>query len=259
MYNMSKVIKRIYLPSGLVASMYNLYMGKGNDSILSTYDVEILNSFIEYYFNYTEPEKKNYIYKFYTLPHFYTSKKNREQDELVLVKDRALRDRYCETVRDYYSLGSIANSLIKQKMNVLNGLQYNPYKMAAILGEQSFRLGDLYEKGLFNTTIAEDMSVFYELKNKNARSNMGDMQFCANEAELKTFLNEYFNSYAYKAVEEIEEMDISGHFAPSIDIFVDCFKKAAEDFSKLGFEDMNKKYEKEISGAAQGIVDIEIR
>lgn len=276
---MSKPVKKIYLPAGLIVSMYNLYGGKGrSDDTLSMFDVELMCSFLEFYFNYTEIDKKKYIYRFYTVPHFYTSKSRELYDEQLLKRDRALRDKYAERVSDDIgnSLIEAANNLTAEKMHKLyelskfapkeldesfdksRKLPLNPLEMGVQLGSQQFRLGDLYAKGVFNTNLGYDMSTFYLLKDKNARLNMGDMQFGANDKEMRTFVSDYFLSNSYKAIEEIEGGESGDHFAPDVDTFMDCFGKAVKVFSGLGFENLNRKYINEINSAANSMVDIEI-
>lgn len=276
---MNKVVKKIFLPAGLIVSMYNLYSGKGNtDDTLSMFDVEIMCAFLEFYFNYTNPDAKKYIYRFYTVPHFYTSKSNMAQDEELLKRDRALRDRYAEIVRDDgKALQNINALLINEKKDVLNkymqtfgrelddsllnrpGLPQNHYEIALQLSKQNFRLGAFYNRGLFaNTTLAQDLATFYILKENNSSDKIGKMQFFANENEVKSFLSDYFLSSSYKAIEEIEGRGINGNYAPELDTFIDCFKKASGAFSALNFEELNKKYIKEIKNAGQNMVEFEI-
>lgn len=276
---MSKPVKKVYLPAGLIVSMYNLYGGKGNkDDVLSMFDVNLMCSFLEFYFNYTEVDKKKYIYRFYTVPHFYTSKAREAYDEQLLKRDRALRDKYAERISDDIgnNLNIVTTKLTNQKMSLLKNymllaskeldpgfsasrqLPNNPLEMGVQLGSQQFRLGELYSKGVFNTSISYDMSTFYKLNDKNARGSMGELQFGASDKEMRSFVSDYFLSNSYKAIEQIEGNDVPEHFAPDVDTFMYCFNKAVRCFSSLGFENVNRQYIEDINSAANNMVDIEI-
>lgn len=98
---MAKTVKKVFLPSGLIASMYNLFGGDGKkQEALNLYDIQLICSYIEFYFNYTNPNSKDYVYRFYTLPHFYKANPTDKQELKIEGKEERIRGRHVCKVMD---------------------------------------------------------------------------------------------------------------------------------------------------------------
>lgn len=274
---MGKMVKRVYLPAGLLVSMYNLYSdGHKEGDVISMYDVELMCSFLEFYFNYTEVDKKDYIYRFYTLPYFYTSKSNEAKDAELFKRDRALMDKYATKVGNVQGenqLNNLASNIWARKLTKLRnysinkgkeldstfdesrGLPNNSYEMGLMMNANNFRLNELYKKGVFSQGKDVDFSTFFLLKADD--SSIGKLNQEANENEMHEFLDDYFSSDVYKILEVMDGRG-SDKFAPKTEIFIDCFKKATEAFSVLNFEGENNLYAPTIGEAQIDYVPIEI-
>lgn len=141
---MAKAVKKVFLPSGLIASMYNLYCGDGKKKeALNLYDIQLICSYIEFYFNYTNPNSKQYIYRFYTLPHFYKANPTDKQDLKIEGKEKKIRNRHVckvmdESVSDGGDLYKIHKSLTGKKEEAMNALLSSgklPIEIDAELGK----------------------------------------------------------------------------------------------------------------------------
>ena len=98
---MAKSLKKVYLPAGLIASLYNVYGGRGVEGdALTTYDIQLLCAFTEFYYNYTEIDNKDNVYWFYTLPQFYKAYNDVVNDDLVQKENSTLEGRYIKRVYD---------------------------------------------------------------------------------------------------------------------------------------------------------------
>lgn len=125
---MAKTVKKVFLPSGLIASMYNLFGGDGKKKeALNLYDIQLICSYIEFYFNYTNPNSKEYIYRFYTLPHFYKANPTDKQELKIEGKEDRIRGRHVCKVMDDASvdegeLYKIYKSLSGKKKDAVRAL-----------------------------------------------------------------------------------------------------------------------------------------
>ena len=116
---MTKSLKKVYIPSGLIASLYNVYGGRGVEGdALTTFDTQLLCAFTEFYYNYTEIEKKQNVYLFYTLPQFYKAYIDVANDDRVQEENSTLERQYVRRVfdeRDYGELYIAAKNLAAKK------------------------------------------------------------------------------------------------------------------------------------------------
>ena len=125
---MGKTLKKVYLPSGLIAAMYNLYGGSGRlPEALNMYDIQLLCSYLEFYYNYTNTKNKEYVYRFYTLPHFYKANPNDKRELKVEGKEDKIKDKHTIKVIDEVSsdngpLYTIHKELTEVKENRIESL-----------------------------------------------------------------------------------------------------------------------------------------
>lgn len=256
---MEKVIKRVYIPSGMLVSMFNLYAGRGRDNeYLSLSDVELLCALIEYYFNYTDMGSDKYIYRFYTIPHFYTSVSDIEVDETLKRIDRILNEKYAVKL-DNDSVGSNKNREMAARELFVKKLDMIPENGSYWVGKQILKAGQICpndakvsrtkkfvmdaNKVLPNDKrIVIDNSTFYYLNPEQAGSSISNIQREVCEKELTGFINSYFSSNVYKIYESMLGKSTKGNFAPDVNTFVNCFKKASADFLNLGFIEVNNEY-----------------
>lgn len=100
---MVKSLKKIYLPAGLVASLYNVYGGRGEvGDALTSYDIQLLCAYTEFYFNYTNIEKKENVFWFYSIPQFYKAYRDITMDELVQKENSTLEGLFVKRIFDDY-------------------------------------------------------------------------------------------------------------------------------------------------------------
>lgn len=279
---MSKLVKKVYLPTGLLVSMYNLYggTGKGNE-VISLHDIQLLTACMEFYFNYTNPNEKKYIYRFYTLPHFYSGNRNEEVDVNVKKKDRILQKKYANKYTDdsvNSELFKIACKLREEKikrvsylqdrapreidleLDSISGAPKTPYECATILHSQDFRNRELYEKRrfdgrpLFTTNSQVDASTFFTLNGGLSRSVSSKDSFRESEKEMREYLSEFFDSDSYKLLSENK----ADSYAPNVDTFINCFEKAIQSYKKMNVQQLNQKYIDKIEESRANTVDIEI-
>lgn len=310
---MEKILKKVYLPSGLIASMYNLYGGSSKSrEALNMYDIELMCSYLEYYFNYTRPSEKRYVYRFYTLPHFYKANPTDRQELKVERKEDKIKEKHTVKVIDETS--SVTGSLYKvhkelknKKSRIIEGLikkkkfprELDPYfgnnsghpltayefgqileKLGQVPGGAQgneklggFRISELYkikrrvratedlkqqnggadyvEVPMFDYGIYKDLSTFFILNPEQARGNLSQSQITEQEAEMRIFLKEFFSSGCYKLLSDrkIE------NYAPDVNTFVACFKRAVEAYNRLGFRELNREYLSQIDSAKANKVD----
>jgi len=268
---MAKILKKVYIPSGLIASMYNLYGGSGDSrESLSMYDIQLLCAYTEYYFNYTNPESKDYAYYFYTLPYVYTANEN---DNAVASAEDEIKEKYTTKVIDEESSESGPLYIIyktlttnkKKKFKKPNAeLPESAYELGAMLQGKDclqygktadklggFRIGELYriktrreseigsvDINIFDCKIYKDLSTFFILRPEYSKEKLSDEEFSKNDEEMRTFLQKFFNSGCYKLLAK----DKTREYAPDVDVFINRFHQAVDAYKKLGFVDMNKNY-----------------
>lgn len=279
---MGKSVKKVYLPTGLLVSMYNLYGGNGNGTeVISMQDIQIITACMEFYFNYTKPNTKKYIYRFYTLPHFYSANINEDKDVKIKTKDRAMQRKYASKFIDdeiSFNLFGLSEELRNEKNKILassyigaayeidyslmdiSGAPKSSFECANILNAQDFRSRELYEKKrfdgrpLFTTGSRTDMSTFFILKKDLSFGVTSKEVFNKNNNEMRDFLTEFFESDSYKLLSDNKTED----YAPSVDTFIDCFTKAIKAYKQLNIQKLNQKYKSQIEESQANLVDIEI-
>lgn len=274
-----KQVKNVYLPAGLLVSMYNLYGGNGTgEQIINMYDVEYLCSFLEFYFNYTDPSSKEYIYRFYTLPYFHVSNTTRQYDESLFIRDRALMDKYASKVADLEKtqqgpLYLAAEESRQEKKALMLGVKDSPrfyeldpsfsresglptsaYACGLFMDDQFFRVGQLYATGKFKDGLNIDFSTFFLLSANNSRKVLSEKDYKALDGEIRQFLQDYFLSDSYKMLSPNDKTA----YAPNIETFMKCFLQATQAFNRLGCSNVNNKFTDLVHEALDDKVIIEI-
>ena len=193
--------RKVYIPSGLIASLYNVYGGRGGaEDALSSYDIQLLCAFTEFYSNYTEMRDNKEVYHFYSLPQFYKAYIDVKNDDLVQEDNSKLEKRYVKRVYDDYSkdnpngkLYKLARTMAKNKHAKLsqiiksgtpnevdraiynssnkqtidyNSLALNPYAYALqVENDQNFRREALYKRGRVSSADpSAKLSLFLQKK-----------------------------------------------------------------------------------------------
>lgn len=267
---MAKIVKKIYIPSGVIASMYNLFGGNGEDcQCLSMHDIQLLTAYMEYYYNFTSRNEADHIYNFYTLPHFYSADPDSKLDNSVKAKETKIRKNNTSKVSDvvasedgrlflaYKALYEEKSKVLKKKVEEINnGKEFNfpqsPYEWALSLGDDyNFRIRELYAKKryngepLFPDEPCKDMSVFFVLNGKMAGKKMTPDEFKKNREEINRFLHEFLSSGCYKVLAE----DKTESFAPSVAKLMKSFEMAVQAYNKTDLNNLNNKYLSDIKKA----------
>ena len=267
---MGKEERNVYIPSGLIASMFNLYGGSGKPGeSLNTYDVQLICSYLEYYYNFSVAGGNRNFLRFYTLPHFYNSNPNDRTNMAVKAKEKKMRQNNMDRAMDdenalengelfkayqalhekkFAKVQSMARAIISKLSPEQRGDgsdPASPYDWGISLErDYNFRIKELYEitryttEKLFKRRPCTDMSIFFLFKPEWAGARLTAEEFKAREEELKTFLMEYFSTDCYKCPSSIKIED----FAPDVNNFIDCFKKAVKAYANLGIIDLNREY-----------------
>lgn len=272
-------LKKIYIPSGMIASMFNLYGGDGSKgACLSEFDIQTLCAYMEFYLNYTNIKGKKIVYRFYTLPQFYSAKEDDMLDLLTEASNNEIKEKYVLKVSDRQAtLLPIAQKLEDIKMRAINlaikkglkkeldpefdkredptidydNLARNPYEYGVILQRIGFRVSDLYSRRrisragsgktfpVFLQQQREDKSTFFMLKPEGARKNIGSGEvFNRRDAEMRQALGKFFDSDSYKVFAK----DKKEAFAPNTDDVIKSFKRAVVAFNSLGINKYNQNY-----------------
>ena len=295
---MIKPLKKLYIPSGLIASMYNLYGGNGRENnCLSEYDVQLLCSYMEFYMNYTNINSKKAVYWFYSLPQFYNANENEVLDLETDAENNKIRRSYVSKVlNENVELLPVAEKLEKVKQQVIwdalrrgmkkeldpvfdrqddpaidyARLAKNPFEYGVKINKKGFRVDELYSRKrkskivpnkeffVFLQRRKEDKSTFFILNPENSRRNMTGEAFRQKDLEMQQYLRRYFKSDSYK----VFASDKKENFAPDERVVVDCFKKAVRAYNQLELANYNQSYTSRIKSASQkadaGSVGIEM-
>lgn len=256
---MDKEVKKVYLPSGLLASMYNLYGGTGKDGeVLSTYDIQIMCACLEFYFNSQNSSNQRYQYKFYTMPQFYSGRINELDDVKLKMEFNRQSDKYARKYSDgeFSSEGEllkIAEDLRTRKRKIIGRTIpaffriTDPISYSAWLDSRNFNVDEpdgLTSKRRFNGEkmfsegLALERSYFYMLNPNVSKSVLTAETFKNSDEEMRKLLKHFMNSDSYKLLEKNK----SEHYAPQVNDFVECFQKAIEAYKTLGFNEINKLY-----------------
>lgn len=292
---MIKPLRKVFLPSGLIASLYNVYGGSGKDGeALTTHDIHLLCSYLEFYFNYTNVEAKKYVYSFYTIPQFYSARQNDELDKQALRANASLQGKYITKVSDelnspfgelYRAMISLKTekkamlekvmeklpSEVDSKLNCDATIDYenlakNPFVYGSSLESQNFRTKELYERvrtsktnpserfPMFVQEPLRDASSFYLLNPNKSYKNMTHQAFVGEDREIKKHVASFFQSDSYKVFAENK----SEKFAPDVTTFIDCFKKAVSAYNKMNFVALNQKFSGAVNRAKENMIDLEL-
>lgn len=293
---MVKPLKKVFLPSGLIASLYNVYGGSGKTGeVLTTHDIHLLCSYLEFYFNYTDVDKKKYVYCFYTIPQFYSARLNDELDKKTLRENASLQGKYITKVSDEIDspfgelyramlalkdqksakIGQFAKgmpsevdeqALQKDPTIDYENLAKNPYAYGNFLQTQGFRTKELYDRvrtnknnpsekfSLFVEEPCRDASSFYLLHSKKAFNNMTKEEFQKTDYEMRRHLANFFSSDSYK----VFAITKSEQYAPTVDMFLSCFKNAVQAYNKMNVIGYNQKYSNAVNRAKDNMIDLEV-